>query len=122
MIKQNIKVALLSIVGLITFWMVLFCFIKLDVAASALITFEDSMSYMTIDTKSAAYIENHNFEYVKLEYQNQYFNCHITYVKSSDVQYDYFIVLPSVITATDNYLITNIIIDSLNVYQYLLKK
>ena len=122
MIKQNIKVALLAILGFISFWMILFCFIKLDISTSALITFDQGLSYMTIDNKSAAYIENHGFEYIKLEYEKQYFNCHITFVRSSEIQYVYFIVLPDVITISDNYFITNIVIDSLNIYQYLLKK
>lgn len=122
MIKQNIKVALLAIAGFITFWLILFSFVKIDVATSALISFNEGSAFMSIDSKYAAYIENHGFEYVKLEYEKQYFNCHITYVRSSDVHYDYFIVLPEVITTEETYFISNVIIDSLNIYQYIFKK
>lgn len=122
MIKQNIKVALLAIAGFLTFWLILFSFVKIDVATSALISFNEGSAFMSIDSKYAAYIENHGFEYVKLEYEKQYFNCHITYVRSSDVHYDYFIVLPEVITTEETYFISNVIIDSLNIYQYIFKK
>lgn len=122
MIKQNIKIALFTVLGLISFWLLMFSFIKIDVATSALISFDQDSTYMSIDSKSASYIENHGFEYVKLEYQKQYFNCHITYVRSSEIHYDYYIILPEVIQTTESYFVTNIIIDSLNVYQYIFKK
>ena len=122
MIKQNIKIALLAILGFISFWLILFSFIKIDVATTALISFNEGSSFMSIDSKYAAYIENHSMEYVKLEYEKQYFNCHITYVRSTEIHYDYFIVLPEVITTEETYFVSNVIIDSLNIYQYIFKK
>ncbi|MBQ0045407.1 MAG: hypothetical protein KBS35_00755 [Mycoplasma sp.] len=122
MIKQNIKVALLVVLGLITFWLVILSFIKIDISAPAIVTYVDTFSYVAIDTKSAAYIENHALDYIKMEYEKQYFSCHITF-SSSNEQYSYYLIsLPDIVDKSRNYLDTTIIIDSLNIYQYLLKK
>lgn len=122
MIKQNIKVALFVVLGLITLWLVIFSFIKIDISASAVVTFVDTFNYIAIDTKSAAYIENHEIDYIRMEYEKQYFSCHITF-SSSNEQYSYYLIsLPDIIDKSSNYLGTTIIIDSLNIYQYILKK
>ena len=122
MIKQNMKVALLAILGMLTLWLIIFSFIKIDVATKAVVTFVDSFNYIAIDSKSAAYIEKHELDYVKMEYSKQYFSCHITYSSSDDDFQYYLISLPDIVDKTKSYLETNIIIDSLNIYQYLLKK
>ena len=122
MIKQNIKVALLSILFLVVFWLIMFSFIKIDVGSKAIITFDNTYSYIAIDTANSSYIEKHEIDYVKMEYEKQYFDCHITYTsKVDDFQY-YLISLPDIVDKTSNYIETNIIIDSLNIYQYLFKK
>ncbi|MCQ3907563.1 MAG: hypothetical protein MJ219_02185 [Mycoplasmoidaceae bacterium] len=57
-----------------------------------------------------------------MEYNKQYFSCHIIFSSSSeDFQY-YLISLPEMVDKTKPYIETNIIVDSLNIYQYLLKK
>lgn len=122
MIKQNIKVALFVVLGLVAFWLIMFIFIKLDVSCQAVITFNESYSFISIDAQDGAYIENHNIDYVKIEYKKQYFSCSITY-SSADEQYStYLISLPDIGIDKTNPFPTNIIIDSLNVYQYWLKK
>ncbi len=100
----------------------MFCFIKVDVATTGLITFDDGYSYLTLDTKAGSYIENHDFEYIKLEYKKQYFNCYISFERSSETAIDYFIILPEIVSTTETYMISNIIIDSLNIYEYICKK
>ena len=122
MIKQNIKIALLCIFGFIIFWLIMFCFIKIDVSTSGLISFEDATSYISIETKASAYIINHDFDRIKIEYKKQYFSCPITFVRSGEIHDDYFIVLPEIVVTTETYILTNVIIDSLNVYEYLIKK
>ena len=122
MIKQNMKVALLAILGMITLWLIIFSFIKIDIATKAVVTFVDSFNYIAIDSKTASYIENHELDYVKMEYNKQYFSCHITYSSGQDDYHYYLISLPDIVDKSKNYLETNIIVDSLNIYQYLLKK
>lgn len=122
MIKQNMKVALLAILGMITLWLIIFSFIKIDVSTKAVVTFVDSFNYIAIDNKSSAYIENHELDYVKMEYKKQYFSCHITYSSGSDDFQYYLISLPEIVDKSKTYFETNIIIDSLNIYEYWLKK
>lgn len=122
MVKQNIKVALFVILAFICFWLIMFCFIKIDVASTGLITFQDGTSYITVNNKTSAYIEKHDFQYIKLEYEKQYFSCYINLEKSSETSTDYFIILPEVMYTTETYLVSNIIIDSLNIYEYIFKK
>lgn len=122
MIKQNIKIALFAILGLVAFWLVLLIFIRIDITSQAVVSFEDSYSYITIENKSASYIENHQLDYIKMEYEKQYFSCHITFSSSSEDYSYYLISLPSIVEKSVNYFSTNIIIDSLNVYEYLIKK
>ena len=122
MIKQNIKVALFVVLGMLILWLVLLCFIKIDISSSGVITYEESMSFLTISTKTGSYIEKHEIDYIKMEYEKQYFNCHITY-SSADKEFTYYLIsLPDIVDKSTNYLNTNIIVDSVNVYQYLIKK
>lgn len=122
MIRQNIKMATIIIIGLLTLWLILFNFIKLDITTQGVVTFVDSFNYLMLDRSSAAYIENHDIDYVKFEYNKQYFDCHITYASSSEESQTYLIFLPTIVDKTKPYLTANIIIDSLNVYQYWIKK
>lgn len=121
MIRQNIKVALFVILGLITFWLIIFSFIKLDVTTHGLISHNDSYYILTIDDNSAAYIENNAIDYIKMEYEKKYRSCHISFSSTQEGYCNYLISLPEDVDVFD-YLDANIIIDSLNVYQYLLKK
>ncbi|XQP55885.1 MAG: hypothetical protein ACOQNY_00600 [Mycoplasmoidaceae bacterium] len=122
MIRQNIKIALLAFLALITFWLVMFNFIKIDIATKGVITFVDSFNYLALDVTSSAYIENHQLDYVKMQYAKQYFNCHITYSSTSEDFNYYLISLPPIVDKTKSYIQANIIIDSLNIYEYILKK
>ena len=122
MIKQNIKVSVFVILGFICFWLIICCFIKIDIASTGLITFNDATAYLTVDTKIATYIEKNNFEYIKLEYKKQYFSCYINLEQTSETSTNYFIILPEVVSTTETYIISNIIIDSLNIYEYIFKK
>lgn len=122
MVKQNIKVAIIAIVSFITFWLILFNFIKIDVSSQGVISFVESTSYIAIDSKTGAYIQNHEIDYVKIEYNHQYFSSHITYSSGNDEYTYYCISLPQIIEKTESYILTNVVADSLNVYQYLFKK
>ena len=122
MIKQNIKVAFLIILGLFTFWLITFNFIKLNVTTQAMINF-DSQEFI-IDSKSAAYIESHDRrEHLMMEYEHQYFYCKL-FAPYGEGEFRHYpiMVIDDVIDQTQGMLTTNIIIDNLNVYQYWFKK
>lgn len=122
MIKQNIKVALIVIIGLLTFWLIMFNFVKLDVSVKTSIYFNGNASLVAIDSKNSSYIEKHEIRKVKMEYEKQYFNSTITYSSTTDSIDWYLISLPQVIHKSDNPIETTLILDSLNIYEYLIKK
>lgn len=122
MIKQNIKIAIVAIIACLTFWLVTFNFIKIDVSTISLISMVDTVPEIAIESKIGSYIENHAIDRIKMNYQSQYYWCNISLIKSSDQYYDYSIILPDVVDKTQQYLTTTIIVDKLNVYQYLFKK
>ena len=122
MIRQNIKIALFAILGLITFWLVMFSFIKIDVATNGFILFEEQDT-ITIDSQSASYIESHDCHQVQVEYKKQYYTCSIYGATGTGDFCTYSIYgLSKFVDPGEPYLDTKIIIDSLNIYQYLLKK
>lgn len=121
MIKQNIKVAIIFVLGLLTIWLVVFAFIKLDVATQAIINFDERE--IIVDAKNAAYIQNRDKkDNLKIEYEKQYWDCTL-YDPTIEDEYWHFPIyiryLPEWPTGLVN---THLIIDSLNIYQYLFKK
>ena len=122
MIKQNIKIALIAIIGFITFWLIAFNFIKIDVATQGLISINDAGPYIALEKNTSAYVQKHGIDYIKMQYNKQYFNCHITYTSGNEEYGYYYISLPSIFEKTTEYLLANVIVDSLNVYQYIFKK
>lgn len=122
MIRQNIKIAILAIFGLITIWLIIFNFIKLDVTTTIMINF-DTQEFV-IDAKNAAYIEaNRRREDLKIEYEHQYFNCKL-FEPYGEGEFKYYpiMTIDPVIDQTQGLLSTNLLIDKLNIYNYLLKK
>ncbi|MCQ2748199.1 MAG: hypothetical protein MJ223_03010 [Mycoplasmoidaceae bacterium] len=122
MVKQNIKIALLSVFFIIGILLIMLNFLKIDICTQAVIAFDKTYSYIAIENESSSYIENNQIDYVRMEYEKQYFNCHITYVSSSTDFKMYLISLPEIVEKTESYLQSKIIVDSLNVYEYLIKK
>lgn len=121
MLKQNIKIAIIAIIGFLTLWLVVLNFIKIDIATQSIVNFQNKIPYAAIDVKTSSYIENKELSYVKLLYNKQSFNCPITFSSAGNEYNYYLIVLPSVVDQTGQYLVLNLIIDSLNVYQYVFK-
>lgn len=122
MIKQNIKVALFVVLGIITFWLILFSFIKLNVTTTIAVNF-DSREFI-LDKKSAAYIDSHGRrDKLWLEYESQYFLCKVFdgYQEDNLIHYPIKSLDPGV-TQVTGILQTHLIMDSLNVYHYLIKK
>lgn len=122
MIKQNIKIAILAILGLLTFWLVMFNFIKLDVTTTVMINFETQE--FIVDVKSATYIESHDRrEYLLMEYQHQYLSCKL-FEPYGEGEYRHYpiMMIDDVVDQTQGLLTTNLIIDKLNIYYYLFKK
>lgn len=123
MISQNIKVALLTLIGLLTLWLIIFAFIKVDVSTQVLVTFNEGTTQLAIDSISASYIQSYQREEsVKIRYQNQYHYCHLINPEPSSEYTYYTIVSGPVFDPTIGYLQTDLIIDSLNIYQYVIKK
>jgi len=122
MVKQNIKIAIVSIIACLTFWLVIFNFIKIDVSTTSLINLTDTTPQISIESNVGSYIENHNIEKIRMNYHNQYYWCNIYYATSSSDYYNYAIMLPDVVDKTQQFFTTTIIVDKLNVYQYLFKK
>jgi len=122
MIKQNIKIAIVSIIACLTFWLVVLNFIKIDICSTSLISMVDVVPQIAIESNMGSYIENHAIDKIKMNYQSQYYWCTVSLIKSSDQYYSYSIILPDVVDKTLQYFTTTIIIDEVNVYSYLFKK
>jgi len=122
MIKQKIKIAIVALIGFITFWLVMFNFIKVDRSSQALIYFDDTIPMISIDSTSSAYIQKHEIDSIRVEFHKQYFDCHITFNEYQEQYSTYQIIVPSEVYRTQPYTLANIIIDSQNLYQYWFKK
>lgn len=119
MIRQNIKVALFVILGLITFWLIMFGFIKLDVASEAWVNVQENTVMTT--AKIGAYIQNHN-NHIKIKIVDQYISYTLSGVAVTEQYWTFTVLEPLPIDPTIEGKPVSIIVDSLNIYQYLLKK
>ncbi|MCQ2956450.1 MAG: hypothetical protein MJ233_00870 [Mycoplasmoidaceae bacterium] len=94
----------------------------MDVTTTIAVNFETRE--FIVDKKSAAYIDSHNRrDYLRLEFENQYFPCKVfeAYLEDNWMHYPIKSIDPGV-TQVTGLLQTHLIMDSLNVYQYLIKK
>lgn len=122
MIKQNIKIAIVSIICFITFWLVMFNFIKIDKASQAFLYFDNTIPMISIENETSAYIQKHEIDRIKVEFNKQYFECHITFNEYNEQYSTYLIVIPSEVYKAQTYMLTNIIVDRQNLYQHWFSK
>lgn len=122
MIKQNIKIAIVSIICFITFWLVMFNFIKIDKASQAFLYFDNTIPMVSIENETSAYIQKHEIDRIKVEFNKQYFECHITFNEYNEQYSTYLIVIPSEVYKAQTYMLTNIIVDRQNLYQHWFSK
>jgi len=122
MIKQNIKIAIVSIICFITFWLVMFNFIKIDKASQAFLYFDNTIPMVSIENETSAYIQKHEIDRIKVEFNKQYFECHITFNEYNEQYSTYLIVIPSEVYKAQTYMLTNIIVDRQNFYQHWFSK
>jgi len=118
MIKQNIKIAIITIICFITFWLVMFNFIKIDKASQGFLYFDNTIPMVSIENETSAYIQKHEIDRIKVEFNKQYFDCHITFSEYNEQYSTYLIVVPSEVYKAQSYMMTNIIVDSQNLYQH----
>lgn len=122
MIKQNIKIALCAILGLVVLWLITFCFIKIDVSAQTSIIFDGETPIVYLNNRDASYVENHKrSDKIRFYYSGSYqygelinpevFGDWTSYILQTNIKFD-----------VENPIPINLILDSLNVYQYLTKK
>lgn len=122
MIKQNIRIAIIAILIFLGLWALVCAFIKIDLSSQVLINFDTEFPIVSIHNKDASYIEKYDISNIKIEYEKQYFQSQITYESKNDEYTNYFIYLPPVVAKPSGYFVTNSIIDTVNFYQYLIKK
>lgn len=122
MINQNIKICIGIILSMITTLLLIFKFIKVDKSSQALITTENDEQSINIDNELSSYIEKHQINNIKILYNRQYYSCEIFYFKKIQDFTKYWVFLPPNVILEDQYFLTNIIVDSLDFYHYLLTK
>ena len=84
--------------------------------------FEQDEQTINIDNDLSNYIENNQINNIKILYNHQYHSCEIIYFKKNQEFTKYWIFLPSNIVIEDQYFLTNIIVDCLDLYHYFLLK
>ncbi len=119
-IKQNIKICLVTIFIMIISILLLFKFVKIDKSCQALIMIEEDNQTINIDNDLSSYIEKKQIDNINVLYDRQYYSCNIIYFKKIHGFTKYWIFLPTNIVIEDQYYLTNIVADSIDLYHLLI--
>lgn len=119
MVKRKILTAVFSLLALITFVLVMLAFLKIDISCPASIAIYQTNSIMAISYKDYCYINNSNINKVTINHKQEKYYCKIEYNEKNDDFYFYYINLPSSIYKNHNQLNCVVILDTINIYQYI---
>lgn len=117
-IKQNIKICMVTIFIMIISILLLFEFVKIDKSCQALIMIEEDGQTINIDNDLSSYIEKKQIDNINVLYDRQYYSCNIIYFKKIHGFTKYWIFLPPNIVIEDQYYLTNIVADSIDLYHH----
>lgn len=119
-IKQNIKICVVTIFIMIISILLLFKFVKIDKSCQALIMIEEDSQTINIDNDLSSYIEKKQINNINVLYDHQYYSCNVIYFKKIHGFTKYWIFLPTNIVIEDQYYLTNIVVDSIDLYHLLI--
>lgn len=121
MVWRNINVGLFAFFILALSMFTTLSFLKIDVATTAILLCNNSDSIIVND-KDGRYIESNKINNVAIRLNNKYYWCNIEYQSNDEKNFCYSILLPKYLEIIETYQDVNIILGSVNFYQYFFMK
>lgn len=121
MVWRNINVGLFAFFILALSMFTTLSFLKIDVVTTAILLCNNSDSIIVND-KDGRYIESNKINNVAIRLNNKYYWCNIEYQSSDEKNFCYSILLPKYLEIIETYQDVNIILGSVNFYQYFFMK
>lgn len=121
MVWKSINVGLFAFFILMISMFTTLSFLKIDVATTAILL-RNNFNSIIITATDGKYIENNKINNIAIRLNNQYYHCNIEYQSSDEKNFCYFIFLPKYLEIIETYQDVNLILDSINFYQYFLQK
>lgn len=121
MVWRNINVGLFAFFILALSMFTTLSFLKIDVVTTAILLCNNSDSIIVND-KDGRYIESNKINNVAIRLNNKYYWCNIEYQSNDEKNFCYSILLPKYLEIIETYQDVNIILGSVNFYQYFFMK
>lgn len=121
MVWRNINVGLFAFFILALSMFTTLSFLKIDVVTTAILLCNNSDSIIVND-KDGRYIESNKINNVAIRLNNKYYQCNIEYQSNDEKNFCYSILLPKYLEIIETYQDVNIILGSVNFYQYFFMK
>ena len=121
MVWRNINVGLFAFFILALSMFITLSFLKIDVVTTAILLCNNSDSIIVND-KDGRYIESNKINNVAIRLNNKYYWCNIEYQSNDEKNFCYSILLPKYLEIIETYQDVNIILGSVNFYQYFFMK
>lgn len=121
MIWKNINIGILAFFILVLSMFSTLSFLKIDIATTAILLRNDFDSII-VSSNDGKYLESNNITNIAIRLNNQYYRCNIEYSSCDDKSFSYAIYLPKYLEIIETYQDVNLILDSVNFYQYFLIK